>query len=378
MADEALNRSGRRPDGARRAAPTDGAVKSAALVAVQVHLDASDLTGEARFRARIEADADAAARAADGADHRLFVFPEAIGHFIPLVYAPAAAHRQRTVDAAMAAIAVRRPAALLGGLVRARALVPHAGALQRGLLHALTPAADRLMRRVFAHVARRHRATVVAGSHLRAVGAEIRNTSYTFGPSGQLLATVDKINLVPGLEDSAPGGLGLARGDAHRIPLARTGWANIATLICYDGFSCPHTPHERFAFAGERVDAAGADIIANPAASPWPWHERWVFAPPGPAPTRAEQWQAEGLPSTLARLQRVQYGVTAHLCARIFDKIFEGRSEILARRDGAAAVLAEAKSSDRGEVVCARIPVPVARANAGSATVSRASRAHAD
>jgi predicted amidohydrolase len=228
-----------------------------------------------------------------------------------------------------------------------------------GALFSLLPRADQVMRRVFGAVARRFRATVVAGSHLRArTGGRITNTSYTFGPSGRLIAETDKVNLVPTLEDASPGGLGLARGEPDGIPIVPTSFGRLATLICYDGFREPHTRTERFAACGPRLDAAGVDVVANPAANPWPWEEDWVFAEPGEHIARREQWRTEGLPATLAELNHVQYGVTAHLCGQILDQRFDGRSEILARTDHRVEVLASASSRDRTEIVVARVPVP--------------------
>ena len=60
------------------------------------------------------------------------------------------------------------------------------------------------------------------------------------------VATTDKVNLVPGMEDGAPKALHLARGDVERLPVVDTPAGKLATLICYDGFHTPHTTLERF------------------------------------------------------------------------------------------------------------------------------------
>jgi predicted amidohydrolase len=358
-----------------------------ALAAVQLRLGADDFASESAFGRCIERAADSAAQACAGADHRLLVFPESIGHFIPLIHAPALIKRQvqhqagraaqarsqarsqatsratpvMTVDRAMAALALSRPVPVLRSMWRAGTLD-----VSRAVLLAFMPAADRLMRQVFSAVARRHRAFVVAGSHLRpAAGARVvTNTSYTFDPHGRVVATTHKVNLVPGLEDDSPGGLGLARGDAWRLPVVDAPWGRLATLICYDGFRLPHTPRERFVCVGARADALGVDVIANPAANPWPWNQRWVFAPPGSQRLRREQWREEGLPATLRGLGRVRYGVTAHLCAEIFDLRFEGKSQIVARTGANSdiQVLGEATDEAAADVVVARVAVPMANA----------------
>jgi predicted amidohydrolase len=327
-------------------------VSELALVAVQVRLALHHLESAHAFQRMIDELAEQAGAVSADAAHRLFVFPEGVGYFLPLASAPSAVLEKATVDEAFAALAVRKPLTVVRGLVRAGGR-----GLRKGVLAALLPEVDRVMKEVFAGVARRHRATVVAGSHLVArSGGRVTNTSYTFDPAGRLVATTDKVNLVPTLEDSAGGGLDLSRGDADGIPLYRAPWGSLATLICYDGFREPHTRGERWAFVGPRVDAAGARIIANPAANSWPWHERWYFAEPGEEILRIDQWRTEGLPATLSELSAVEYGVTAHLCGRIMDQEFEGASEILARDDGRVRVLARASHHDQAEIVTARVP----------------------
>ena len=324
-----------------------------ALIAVQLELTVDALGGGDRLRAHVDAAADAAVAAAPAAPDRLIVFPEATGHLVPLALGPAAARRARGVDQALAAAAVRRPLAVLRGLVAARRPSP-----THAVILALAPAADRWMRDTFAAIARRHRATVVAGSHLRArPDGSIANSSYTFDPEGRLVATTDKVNLVPFLEDRR-GGLGLAGGDAAEVPVVDCGWGRLATLICYDGFTEPHTQGERFTPVAPVVDAAGADVIANPAANPWPWRLGWIHAEPGEHLLRCDQWRREGLPASLAALRHARWGVTAHLVARVLDLRFEGTSEILRRDGDAVTTLARADHHDRGGHLAAVIPAP--------------------
>lgn len=325
-----------------------------ALAAVQLALGPGDVTSEQAFGHAIDQAAEAAAVACGHAEHRLLVFPEAVGHVIPLIHAPALARRQRTMNRAMAVLLLSRPAKVLGHAWRARTT-----SLSRAVLLASLGRADDVMRRIFSAVARRHRAYVVAGSHLSAIGGAVTNTSYTFDPEGRLVASTDKVNLVRGLEDDAPGGLGLTRGDAERVPVVDAPWGRLATLICYDGFRRPHTAGETFSFMPGQADARRVDVIANPAANPWPWHGPWVHAAPGSPMLRREQWQTEGLPASMQRLGHVTYGVTAQLCARILDMHFEGVSEILVREGGEVTARARARSHDAAEVVVARVPAPV-------------------
>ena len=325
-----------------------------ALAAVQVRLELTDLASPDAFAASMHRHADRAAALCDGAEHRLLVFPENLGHFAMLAFAPQAARNRATVDGAVGLLAASRPWSL------ARAMLSHGTlSLKRGALLALAPQGEQLMHETFGRLARRHAATVVAGSFLRArADGQLHNSSCTYGPDGRRCAVTDKVNLVPEAEDSSPTGLGLARGNPDAVALVDTGFGKLATLICYDGFCEPHTRGERFASMGARIDRAGGDIIANPAANPGPWNEAWYFAEPGENILRADQWRTEGLPATLAGLDNVRYGVTAHLAGRLLDQAFEGRSEILERTVDGVAVLAQAKTIDASEAVVAMVDMP--------------------
>ncbi len=327
-----------------------------ALAAVQLEITAAALAGGDALRAHVEAAAAAALAAAPAAPHRVLVFPEALGHLVPLALGPAAARRARTLADAMAALAWRRPWQLGRGLVAARA-----ASATHAILHAVAPGADRWMRATFAAIARRHDATVVAGSHLRAgAGGAIRNSSYTFAPDGALAAVTDKVNLVPFLEDDRGVGLGLTAGRVDAVPVVACAWGRLATLICYDGFAEAHTAAEPWTPVAPHVDRAGADVLANPAANPWPWALGWVHAAPGEHVTRVEQWRREGLPATLATLRHARWGVTAHLVARVLDLRFEGASEILRRDGDRVSCVARAATHDRGGHVVALAAIDAA------------------
>jgi len=99
---------------------------------------------------------------------------------------------------------------------------------------------------------------------------------------------------------------------------------------------------------GPVVDARGASIVAHPAANPWPWNERWIFAEEGERQLRSEQWRSEGIEAQLSagRFESVRYAVTAHLLGGVFDNRFEGRSQILERTAHGARVVAEATRAD--------------------------------
>ncbi|MGE5186923.1 MAG: carbon-nitrogen hydrolase family protein [Acidobacteriota bacterium] len=315
----------------------------AALVAVQLEIGPDVLASADAYRRALD---DAGARAAERgatADARLVVFPEVAGHLALYALAPPLARRQKTLGAALAVSAVRRPLEVLRGVSLSRTL----GA-RSAVLAALAPDGERWWKGVFGPLARRTRSYVVAGSHLRLhADGSLTNSSLLFDPDGKLLATTDKVNLVPGMEDAGKGGLGLARGDADALPVVSTALGKLATLVCYDGFTRPHTRHERFVPLGSHLRA---DVIANPAANPWPWRERWPFDDR----VRAEQWEQEGMPAMLREAPCARYAVTAHLVGRVLDLHFDGCSEILERAgDGRVERLARAERPDRGDLVSA-------------------------
>lgn len=330
-----------------------------ALIAVQLEVNADVLATPEHYRAHLENACARAIDAAGAADARFVVFPEIAGHLALLALAPPAAHRAKSLGAALAASAVRRPLEVLRGVATTRLLDP-----RHAVIAALAPDGERYWRGIFGPLARKHGVYLVAGSHLRlGPGGDLTNASFLFAPDGRLLATTDKVNLVPGLEDRAPKALGLARGDANRIAITDTPFGRVCTLICYDGFREPHTSLERFVEMGPRIAArGGVTVVANPAANPWPWHDAWKYAEPGKADepaTREEQWQREGLPGTLAASAFARWGVTAHLVGNVLDLRFDGQSEILERdgegRGATVRRLARAERHDRGGHVVATV-----------------------
>ena len=180
-----------------------------ALIAVQLEVDPEVLASGDAYRAHIEDMVACAVEEAGEADARLVVVPEIAGHLALLALGPPAAHRATTLTGALAASAVRRPLDVLRGVASTRTLAP-----KHAVLGALAPDGEKYWRSIFGPLARKHAAWIVAGSHLRlATTGDLTNSSLTFAPTGVCVATTDKVNLVPGLEDGAPKGLGLARGD---------------------------------------------------------------------------------------------------------------------------------------------------------------------
>lgn len=290
-----------------------------ALVAVQLYVDDAVLASGDSYRAHVEA---AVERAVDGveAEHTLVVLPELCGHLGMFALSPPAAHRQKTLSAALAAGALRKPFEVLRGVATTRVLDP-----RHAILAALAPDAERFWRGVCGPLARAHRIHLVAGSHIRlGASGELTSSSFTFAPDGRLLATTNKVNLVPAIEDGAPSALGLARGDAEKLPIVDTPFGTVATLIGYDAAKEPLTELERFIVMGPRLAArGGVTVIANPEAD--------RAGVPG---------HREGIGAALAEMPFARYAVTAHLAGAVLEMSFEGVSEILERSATGVAQLA--------------------------------------
>jgi predicted amidohydrolase len=313
------------------------------LVAVQLELGADDVTGPDALRDRIAAAVDAALAGAGAAAHRLVVVPEGIGLAALIAHAPPRARDATTLAQLIGKSALGRPLSVLRGALDARTLEPRHAALV-----GLAPDVERWIASTFARLARHHRAHVVAGSHLRVDDrGEVVGASATFGPDGRLLATTDKVNLLPGLEDRARGGLGLARADAHAQPRIATPFGPLAVLVGYDAFVAADTAAERFTPVPPIVAArGGVAVVANPAASPWPWQT----AGPGEGAV-ADRWRTRGLAAAMAAGPVARWGVTAHLVGRVLDLAFAGESEIVRDRAGGPEVVARAGQWERGGAV---------------------------
>lgn len=311
-------------------------MSSVALVAIQLEVNAEVLASPQAYRAHIDDVAACALEDAAGADHRVLVFPELAGHLALLALAPASAQRAPTLARALAASAVRRPLDVLRGVASARTLGP-----RHAVLAALAPDGERYWRQTFAPLAKRHAAYVVAGSHLRlAPDGDLTNATLVFDPEGRAIATFDKVNLVAGTEDLAPGAFGLARGDRDRAPIVDApGVGALAVAIGYDRALAPRTTTERFHPMPPAIAAAGgAAILANPIA------HRIV----GGGADGALFDDGELAAATAASGART--AVAAHLVGRVLELAFAGASAIVARDagTGAIATLARAGTTDQG------------------------------
>lgn len=333
------------------------------LFAVQSACRLEDyLTAEA-FEARIFACLPALQRArANASGPGIVVFPENIGLFLVGQGAGPELLACKTSEEAFQQLGRRYLKDVLWAMVRYRVRNPRTAVW----LARATVVRDTMIR-TFSRLALESQMYVVAGSAylprnkfgvvLRPFAPRDRhvyNLSYTFGPDGRLVAASPKVNLVPDLEE----GIGLSRGKAQEIAPVDVGGARLATAICYDAFRCAHASRETgFTPLLPIMDSKAVNIVAQPAANPWPWEDKWPFGGEGDTRLRKEQWLGEGSFSQLPSLQKVQYVVNPQLVGTLFDLHFDGRSAIYAHEGRQATILAEAASIDRDELVHARVPL---------------------
>ena len=331
------------------------------LFAVQTACGMDDYLTADAFESKIFSFLPEIQKRREGAQgHGIVVFPEDIGLFLAVLRAGEEIKACRSAEDAFLRMGRRQWPQVLGAMLRRGTFNPktafwfaHAEAIRDTVI------------RTFSRFALESRTYVVAGSAalphnkyglvLRPYAPredKVYNLSFTFGPDGRMLGATAKVNLVPGLED----GLGLAAGRMEDAAPVDIGRIKLATAICYDGFRCAHTSEEpRFQPLVPYFDRMGADVVAQPAANPWPWDGPWHWAKEGAPRLRREQWLEEGALSALSSAQKVRFIVNPHLAGNFLDLHFEGRSAIYAREGERAFVLAEAETIDGDEIVHAHV-----------------------
>lgn len=346
---------------------------TAELVAVQSFMSLADYASEEAYRAKIESlmrKVDAVrARGQDGRflHPALAVFPENIGTFLGIAGSYDRVKDCATTDAAIGKVVLRRLPELLRTMARYGVASP-----KRAVLVMLSRTVWPIWFRAFRDAARAHDCWIVAGSAVVArnkhglvdapyepESGRCYNLSLAFAPDGRAVNETRKVNLVPTLEDV----LGITPGPVEALAPFDTALGRVGTMICYDGFREPHTRRElHFRAVGAHFDAKGVRILAQPAANPWPWEEKWFFAEPGETQLRKEQWLNEGLCTQLRDLPHVRYAVNPQLIGSLLGNRFDGRSYIFERTpSGDVKVLAESKdyrlAPESEEAVCARVEV---------------------
>jgi len=329
------------------------------LAACQVHVTPDEYASEAHFEQMLDRMGErlsaqrARTKSCSFAYPCLAVFPEMIGAFLPIAGRRDLVRDAPTTDAALQRVALHSLGRVAGTMLRGKT-----SKTSIAFLLSVAPEVRRIYRSAFARFSRRYDTWTVAGSALLPrnlhgdlassfcpADARVYNTSYTFDPEGRHVGVARKVNLVPTVEDK----LGLSPGPKGDLWPVSSPFGGIGTLICYDGFSAPHTTREpHFKKLLAHYDDHGCRIVAQPAANVWPWDSPWTFGDANGSMLRRDQWLHEGLFSQLDErpLRTVKCGVTAQLLGQVFDNHFDGRSHILERNEAGARVVAEARRAD--------------------------------
>ena len=146
-------------------------------------------SNEKQFRRQIALDCERAmAHAPD-----LIVFPEDVGTGLAAL-GTGFACRAGSLQQAMIAIALRNLRAILPVLIRRQHSLP------RALLLAMAERMREVYISTFSELAAEHHVHMAAGTtllpHVNEDSGRVYNTFFLFGPSGSVIATADKVNLI--------------------------------------------------------------------------------------------------------------------------------------------------------------------------------------
>jgi predicted amidohydrolase len=314
------------------------------LAAVQTKLELDAYRTSAAFSDWILSQTRQALLERDPSEPALVAFPEMIG--LPLLL-----FLERTTNAENV-----RDAAL--GLFRERWL----DALRLGLKHRNFGLSSLVLPRAlpvfdayttaFSKAARATNSFIVGGSvllpgieleaakGLHISDGRVQNVSYTFSPTGNILARTGKINLTGGLESA----LGLSSMSLNAWHTAQTPFGKIGTLICYDAF------FERLL---ERADAMGAQILVQPSANAAVWDGPWSA---DATLLEGQEWLARGPVTRVQGRTNTRYVLNPMLVGRLLELEFQGKSSIAVNRFlEPEGVTAMAQSAMDFEIVTTRI-----------------------
>lgn len=323
------------------------------LVAVQMRLNVHDYVSEARFRSKIGTLMEQVSDHLTPGEPALVTFPEDVG--LPLILqglerelAPVTSITQGIQ------VAVRKFMGPLAWL-RLRHRLSWVPAL---FLHRHQTIANSYFN-VFAEMARTYGVYIVAGSvvlppyrleHGTArwdqgyLEPRVYNSSYMFGPQGEVVGRQDKVHLIDLEQKSA---LDLTPGRIEQLRTFATPLGTVGIAICLDAFEDDVI---------EALLAQGAEILVQPSANPGPWDR---------------DQQIDWLRSSYARAftqRHFAYAVNPMMHGSIWDVSFFGQSSIVASTvpQGVSAGYTDlgpmpgfvrvAASCDHEEILVARIP----------------------
>jgi predicted amidohydrolase len=308
--------------------PTDQLVRFVA-VGNRIHLVAS----EERYVAELERIVSLAAPHLAGDGPKLLVLAEVLGLPAALVGRCATlARRARHARTALTLLAL----AELPRLWRVRRHWPDIP-LARALLLARTDALYRPFTATLSRLAARHRAYVIASTLAPRVlhstdaqdiarwgrrgarevyvplGPEVYNVALVFTPAGELLGRVEKVFLTKSERTI----LCLTPGRLEDVPVFATPAGRIGVAISLDAFTPDYL---------RRLDALGAEIVAQPDANDQLW-----AAPSATYPWQPEEWLGSVLGSIQPWYPHMRYNVCAMQTGNFFDTPFDGQSSITTR-----------------------------------------------
>jgi predicted amidohydrolase len=276
----------------------------------------------------------------------LIVFPEDVGTPLVALGDRALLTRCASLSEAVSALALRH-ASELAAIRRVRPCSP-----QRALFLLKGPAMSQAYTETFAALARRYGVLIAAGSLLlppEATTDRVVNRMILFGPQG-VLGHVDKVHLIP-LERA--NGLDICPADPADLKPIRTSLGSLGLLICADAW---------YPELSAGLLRHGAELLVNCLANMDPWCPETEADLAASLPARVRE---TGLPGVQA------FAVTG-LGRDFLGLTLRGRSQILLpspmgeREEGERGeapgpgfrVLVQAQTSDREEIVFARVPLP--------------------
>jgi predicted amidohydrolase len=307
------------------------------LAAVQTKLESDAYRTSAAFSDWILGQTRQALVGREPAEPALVAFPEMIG--LPLLlFLERSTNASRVRDAALELARERWLDALRLGL-KHRNLGLSSLVLPRAM-----PIFDAYMT-AFSRAAQATNSFIVGGSvllpeiefeaakGLHITDGRVQNVSYTFSPTGKILARTGKINLTAGLE-SALGLSGMIPQAWHAV---QTPLGHLGTLICYDAF---------FERALERADAFGTQILVQPSANAAVWDGPWSA---DATLNEGEEWLARGPVARIQGRTNTRYVVNPMLVGKLLEIEFQGRSSIAVNR----ALEPDARTHPRGVLTIA-------------------------
>lgn len=324
------------------------------LVAVQMTLDLADYWTEEAFEAKIRGQMEAVAAATDPDLPTLVVFPEDVGLMLVV---QGMEERLAGIDSIEEAIGTAVRSQLLPlawtRLIRWKSWVP-------ALLLRKNQAMAETYFTVFSNMAAEYGVYLVAGSavlppYLIEDGTVqwqrgpqrhvVHNSSYLFGPDGQVIGRQDKVDLIALETEEA---LSLTPGSVADLQVFDTPLGKIGIAICLDAFSDEIAAH---------LTDLGAQILVQPSANPAAWDD-W----------QQEDWLRSSQ-LMVAGHGHYAYAINPMMNGPLWDVAFYGQSSIVARGVpdsglGYAATgsdegfISVAETADQEEILVAVVPHP--------------------